>query len=129
MKNYWDDQEEVERRVVSSAFHNLLDSIVDTHTAVKVLAVTVTAEFMAFVMIYVSKDKLQEFLNDSSSNVWIYAGVGAFLIGFLTVIAASRFFPIRLIRGIGAYMIMPIAIIAGLGNVGIFVLLVMFEFR
>jgi hypothetical protein len=129
MNNYWDDQEEVERRVVSSAFNNLLDSIVDMHTAVKVLAVTVTAELMAFVMIYVSKDKLQDFLNDSSSNVWIYSAVGSFLIGFLTVIAASRFFPTRIIRGLGQYMIMPIAIIAGLGNIGLFVLLVMFEFR
>jgi hypothetical protein len=129
MKNYWDDQEKVERRVVSSAFNNLLDSIVDTHTAVKVLAITVTAEIMAFVMIYVSKDKLQDFLNDSSSNVWIYSAVGAFLIGFLTVIAASRFFPDRFIRGFGTYMIMPIALFAGIGNIGIFVLLVMFEFR
>ena len=77
-------------KVIRSAFENVTDSIIDPHSAIKVLTVTVTAELGAFAMIYVSKDKVQEFIADSDDNVWMYGSVAVFLVGFLTAFATYR---------------------------------------
>ena len=129
MKSIWRrDQEDVERAVVSSAFANLTESIIDTHTAVKVLAVTVTAEIMGFVMLYVSKDKVQDFLDDpANGGFWVYASIAVYLIGFLTAFASYRLLTGGLPHLFPKYMLLPIAIIAGIANLGIFFVLVNFQ--
>ena len=50
MKDSWQDQEILERKVAWSAFTAITDSIIDTQSAIKVLAITVTAEIGAFAM-------------------------------------------------------------------------------
>jgi hypothetical protein len=62
MKYSSQDPEELEYRVAKSAFFAVTDSISDTQGAIKVLAITVTAEIGAFAMLYVSKDKVLDFL-------------------------------------------------------------------
>ena len=129
MKLSWQDQEEIEHRVASSAFRTLTNSIIDTHSAIKVLAVTITAEFAAFAMFYVSKDKVQDFLADSSSNAWVYGAIAIFLIGFLTAFAGFRLIASNFPRRLAPYMIWPIAIAAGVVNLALFFLLISFQLR
>ena len=73
-----------------SAFWEITSSIIDTHSAIKVLAVTVTAEVAGFLIFYFAKDKVEEALYDAEINVWMYCGIGAFMVGFLTTFAAFR---------------------------------------
>ena len=129
MKDVWQDSDEVERKVASSAFSSITDSIVDTDSAVKVLAVTVTAEIAAFTMLYVSKDKVQDYLAESGNNVSIYGSFAAFLIGFLTAFAAFRLIFGNFPRNAPGYMIWPISLAAGVGNVALFFLLINFQMR
>jgi len=110
-------------------FRTLTDSIIDTHSAIKVLALTVTAEFVAFAMFYVSKDKVQDFLAESSSNAWAYGSIAIFLIGFLTAFAGFRLVASNFPRRLSAYMIWPIAIAAGVANLALFFLLTSFQPR
>ena len=91
MNNYRnDDEEELTARVVVSAFSNITDSIIDTHTAVKVLAITVTLEFCGLAMLYVAKDKVTEALAESDSEIWIYVSAAVFVVGFLNSFAIYR---------------------------------------
>jgi hypothetical protein len=125
VKLSWQDQDIVERRVASTAFSALTDSIVDTQSAIKVLSVTVTAEIGALVMIYVSKGLVYEFLN-SDDNIWIYAGIGVFLVGFFTAFAVIRLLPRNSPGIFYAYTIWFFSIAAGIANVGLFYLLLYF---
>ena len=129
MSSYWRDEDQVAREVTSSAFSNLTDSILDTHSAVKVLAVTVTAEIVAFAMFYVSKDKVQEFLADSESSVLAYGSVAVFLIGFLTAFAVYRLIERKLPRTVPKITIWLVSIAAGIANLGLFFFLVSVELR
>ena len=128
MKNAWQDQEEVEYRVERSAFFTITDSIRDTQSAIKVLAITVTAELGLFAMIYVSKDEVFKFL-ESDENVWIYASAGVFLVGFLTAFAAFRLLPRRFPRPFFKYTIWIVSAAAGLSNIALFFALVNFRMR
>ena len=53
VKLWWQDQEDVEYQVGRSVFYAFTDSIVDTQSAIKVLAITVTAEIGLFAFVYV----------------------------------------------------------------------------
>ena len=130
MKESWlRDEDHVAREVASSAFTNLTDSIIDTHSAVKVLAVTVTAEVVAFAMFYVSKDKVQDFLADSDSGVWAYGSIAIFLIGFLTAFAIYRLIADKLPSSLPAFSIWLVSIAAGIANLCLFFLLVNFQLK
>jgi hypothetical protein len=122
-------EEDVAVRVAASAFSNITDSIVDTHSAIKVLAITVTAELGAFAMFYVSKDKVVESLAESDLEVWLYGGLVVFVIGFLTAFAAYRLvankWPHRRFR----LYIWPVSICAGILNVLLFFGFVTLELR
>src|ERR1051325_8355104 len=91
----WHDEDEVERKVARTAFFAMADSIVDTQSAIKVLAITVTGEIGLIAFVIVAKNEAYKFL-DSGENVWIYASIGLFLIGFLTPFAAFRLLPRRI---------------------------------
>jgi len=128
MKDSWQDEEVLERRVAQTAFTAITDSIVDTQSAIKVLAITVTAEIGAFLMFYVAKDKVLDFL-ESNENVWIYGSIGVFLVGFLTAFAGLRLIPSRFRRRLLSYTIWLISIIAGLANIALFFVLTTFRMR
>src|SRR5438270_9584636 len=108
MKTSLQDDEDVEWRVETSAFSAAAHSIVDTQSAITVLAITVTAELGAFAMIYVSKNEVYEFLK-SGENIWIYSSVAVFLVGFFTTFAAFRLLPFSLRRGLMSVAIWPIS--------------------
>lgn len=128
MKSSWQDEEDVEYRVGKTAFTAITGSIVDTQSAIKVLAVTVTTEIGAFLMYYVAKDKILDFL-ETQGNFWIYAAIGIFLIGFFTAYAALRLAPVNTRRRLFATTIWLISITAGLANVGLFFVLTTFQTR
>ena len=130
MSDFNDDQERVVGEVTSSAFSNITDSIIDVHSAVKVLAITVTAEIVAFAMYYVSKDKVLEFLADESNgDFWIYASIAVFLIGFLAAFSIYRLISKKW-RHYGAHIfIWFVSFAAGGFNVLLFFFLTAFEMR
>ena len=116
--------------MASSAFANLTDSIIDVHSAVKVLAVTITAEIVAFAMYYVSKDKVLEFLADErNDNFWLYASIAVFLIGFLTAFSIYRLVSNKWRHHGSHIFIWLVSIAAGAFNVLLFFFLTAFEMR
>ncbi|HEV8591070.1 MAG TPA: hypothetical protein VGQ55_03135 [Pyrinomonadaceae bacterium] len=129
MKRSWQDDEDIEYQVASSAFTSVTDSIIDTHSAIKVLAITVTAEIVAFAMFYFSKDKVLDFLAESGNNVWIYGSIGVFLIGFLTVFAAVQLVAGKFPGRVTKYTVWIVSIAAGLANIALFYVLINFQMR
>jgi hypothetical protein len=128
MKNSWRDQEEVEAEVASTAFYAITDSIIDTHSAIKVLAITVTTEIGALAMFYVSKEKVLDFL-EKEEGFWIYGAIGVFLVGFLTAFAAFRLLPSGFRRRFFRYAVWAVSIAAGLANIALFFMLLTFRMR
>jgi hypothetical protein len=125
-----DTQEEVLASVATSAFSNITDSIIDVHTAIKVLAITVTAEIGLFAMFYVSKDKVLEFLADpENDSFWIYGSGAVFVIGFLTAFAVYRLVANKWPHHGPHLLIWLVSIGAGVLNVLLFFALVTFEMR
>lgn len=129
MKKSWQDDEDIRYEVASSAFTSVTDSIIDTHSAIKVLAITVTAEIGVFAMFYVSKDKVLDYLAESGNNVWIYGSIGVFLIGFLTAFAAIRLVASKFPGRLPKYAIWIVSIAAGLANIALFFALISFQLR
>jgi|SRR4051794_13392412 len=109
-----------------SIFSAMTDWINDTQSAITVLSITVTAEIGVFAMFYLAKDKVYEFL-DAGDNVWFYAAIGAFLVGFLTTVAAFQFVPFDLRRRVSDFGILAISIAAGVANIALFVVLLTFR--
>ena len=128
MSLWTQDQEDVEYRVGTSAFFSAAHSIIDVQSAITTLAITVTGELGAFAMIYVSKDEVYKFLA-AGENVWIYASVAVFVMGFMTTLAAFRLMPFRFRRGTMSTAIWPVAVIAGIANIALFYALLTFQFR
>lgn len=77
-------------KVATAAFSDITDSIVDTHAAVTVLAITMTLEICGLGMLYVANDKVMATLNGSEVNVWFYVSAAVFLVGFLNAFAVYR---------------------------------------
>ena len=128
VKLSWQDQDEVEGRVERTAFRAITDSIVDTQSAIKVLAITVTAEIGLIAFVYVNRNEAFKFL-ESDDAVWLYAAVGIFLIGFLTAFAAFRFVPRSLKQIFFAYTVWIASIAAGLANIALFYFLLSIQTR
>lgn len=127
-QNY--DQDRVVGEVARSAFANVTDSIIDVHSAVKVLSITVTAELVAFAMYYVSKDKVLEFLADPENDgVWLYGAIGVFVVGFLTAFAIYRLIANKWHHRGSHIFIWLVSIAAGILNVLLFFALTTFELR
>jgi hypothetical protein len=126
VNNSWQDQEDVERRVERTAFYAITDSIRDTQSAIKVLSITVTAELGALAMIYVNRDEVYNFL-EAGDEVWIYAGAGIFVVGFLTAFAAFRLLPRSFPKPFFGYTIWVVSIAAGALNLGLFEALINFR--
>ena len=114
---------------VTSAFSSVTDSIIDTHTAIKVLAITVSAEIGAFLMLYVAKDKVIEALEDSEGDVWIYASIAIFVVGLLTAFAAYRLIANKWPHYGSGIMIWFVSAAAGLANIGVFFVILTFRLR
>ena len=124
------DQRRLVGRVTSSAFRNVTDSIIDAHSAIKVLAITITAEFGAFAMYYVSKDKVLDFLADErNDSFWIYASIGVYLIGFLTAFSIYRLAANKWPHQSAHIYTWLVSITAGVLNVLLFFALTAFEMR
>lgn len=111
-------------RVAASAFYDVTDSIIDTHTAAKVLAITAAAEIGGIAMMLISKDLVRSSLNDAGTDVWIYAGIAVFVIGFLTVFAIYKLAAKRWPHQSAALMIWVASVVAGVLNIGVFYALV-----
>jgi hypothetical protein len=128
VKLWWQDQEDVEYQVGRSAFYAFTDSIVDTQSAIKVLAITVTAEIGLLAFIYVNRAEAFKFLDDGEYN-WFYAAIGAFLIGFLTAFAVFRFVPRNFKQIFFAYTVWIVSIVCGVANIALFYLLLSFRMQ
>ena len=126
--DHGDSEEEVVANVATSAFSNITDSIIDTHSAVKVLSITVTAELGLFAMFYVSKDKAADFIAESE-NVWIYASIAVFLIGFLTAFATYRLIANKWHHRNSGLYIWLVSVAAGIGNFLLFLAILTLELR
>lgn len=123
------DHHDVVGSVATSAFSEITDSIRDPHSAIKVLAITVTTEIGAFVMFYFAKDKVIEYLSESEVDIWIYGGIAVFLIGFLTAFAAYRLIAIKWPHISARLMIWLVSTAAGLLNLGLFFALITFQMK
>ena len=88
-----DDQDRVERKVYQAAYDTWTSAILEsTQSAILTLVVTVTANLGALAMVYVSRDKLLDFI-DKQGDFWIYACLILFAIGFFGAFAAIRLMP------------------------------------
>lgn len=130
MNNYRDDsEEELATRVAVSAFSNITDSIIDTHSAVKVLAITVTLEICGLAMLYVAKDKVTNALAESDGEIWIYVSAAVFVVGFLSSFAIYRLVAKKWPHTGSRLMIWLVSVGVGLLNVLLFFALITFEMR
>ena len=128
-----DNDDRSHNRIVSEvaayAFSNITDSIIDTHSAIKVLAITVTAELGGFAMFYVAKDKVEESLADDETGVWIYAAIAIFLVGFLTAFAGYRLIANKWRHRYSGILIWIVSIAAGAANIVLFLAFLMLSFH
>jgi hypothetical protein len=90
------------------------------------LVVTVTADLGALAMIYVSKDKVIDFI-DKQGDFWIYACFILFAIGFFGAFAAIRLAPKFIKQFFFSLTIYLISIGVGLANVALFYSLLAFQ--
>ena len=124
-----DTQEEVVANVATAAFSDVTDSIIDTHSAVKVLAITVSAEIGLLAMFYVSKDKAADFIAEHEPAIWIYGAIAVFVIGFLTAFAVYRLISNRWHHRNSGLYIWFASIAAGVVNVLLFFGILPLEIR
>lgn len=80
-------QNRVIRRVAEAALSDATSGIMDTHSAVKTLAITVTLEAVAIAMFIIANEKVAELINSSPADFWFYGGAVFFLTGFFTAFA------------------------------------------
>ena len=128
-KDHGDTQDRVARNVVDVALSNITDSIIDTHSAVKVLAITVTAEIGLLAMLYVSKDKAADFLAENEPDILSYGAIAVFMIGFLTAFALYRMISNRWHHRNSGIYIWLASIAAGTANVLLFFGILTLEIR
>jgi hypothetical protein len=122
-------QKQLESKIAQTAFSAMTDSIIrDTQRAIAALAITVSAELGALAMIYVSKDKLLDFI-DKQGDFWIYASFAAFLIGFFATFAAIRLMPQVIKQLFFSLTVWVISIGVGLANVALFYWLLTFQIQ
>ena len=111
-------------RVAAAALSDATGSIIDTHSVIKALAITVTAEVVALAMLVIAQDKVVEFIQEEGSGVLIYGAIAFFFFGFFIGFSVYRLFANKWPhRGMHA-LIWLVSLVAGLFN--IVVALVMF---
>ena len=130
MTDYNDRQNaKVVGEVITTAFSSITDSVIDVHSAVKVLAITVTAELGVLTMVLFAREKLSESLADQGDNFWIYGSVAVFVNGFLIAFALHRLI-IQRWPYAGAYLaIWVVSAFAGVANFFLFFVLLTNQFR
>lgn len=110
-------------RVVASSFSNITDSIIDTHSALKVAAITLTAEFGVLAMFVIAREKLVESLSEMGDDFWAYGSVAVFANGFLIAFAMYRLFAERWRYAWAHIVIWIISVAAGVFNLFLFFVL------
>jgi hypothetical protein len=125
----FDDPQRIERKVYQAAYDTWTDAILEsTQSAILTLVVTVTADLGALAMIYVSKDKVLDFI-DKQGDFWIYACLILFAIGFFGAFAAIRLLPKFIKQLFFSFTVWLISIGVGLANVALFYSLLAFHIR
>ena len=125
----YQDEDRMVREVAQTAFYDVTDSIIDAHTAVKVLALTFAAEAGGIAMTIIAKDKVKAALADSEGDAWIYAGAAVFLVGFLFVFAIYKLAARKWPHPGAAVFLWLVPIAAGALNVLLFFALLTLERR
>jgi hypothetical protein len=93
---YVGSDEDLESDLTTSAFSEITDSVRDPLTAIRVLAITIPAE-IAFTAVFIfAREKVLDFLSDG--EVFGYAALVTFALGFLTVYTVYRLAQQRLDR-------------------------------
>lgn len=91
MSGHYDrEQNRVIGQVASAAFSDATGSIIDTHSAVKVLAIAITAEIVALAMLQVAREKIFEFIQEEGADVLFYGSAFFFFNGFFIAFAIYR---------------------------------------
>jgi hypothetical protein len=123
------DQDRVECKVYQAAYDTWTNAILEsTQSAMLTLVVTVTADLGALAMIYVSKNKVLEFIAEQG-DFWIYACLILFAIGFFGAFAAIRLLPRSIKQFFFSATIWLISIGVGLANVALFYSLLVFNLQ
>src|SRR6478672_95011 len=115
-----EDQDDVASEVASSAFRNVTDSIVDTHTAVVVLSIAGAAEIGGLVMLRMARYEVQRALERSDLDVWLYSAAGVFVVGFLISYAFYKMAARKWPHPTAYIMCWLVSIMAGVGNIVLF---------
>ena len=91
--------------MASAAFSDATSSIIDTHSAVKVLAITLTLQVVAIAMFVIAEEKVAELIENSGDDFWLYGGAVFFFNGFFIAFAVYRLIANRWPhRGMGIYI-------------------------
>ena len=106
--------------LTTAAFSDATTSFIDTHSAVKVLAITVTAEIVAFAMFIIANEKVAELVDEYGVDYWFYGSTFFFFNGFFVAFAVYRLiankWPHRGVR----VLIWLVSIVAGALNIAVF---------
>ena len=129
MSDYDDDPRKVAGQVAVSAFSNVTDYIVDTHTAVTVLSITLTLEVCGIVMFIMARDKVVDGLDQSDGDVWLYVAAGMFVVGFLNSFTIYRLAAKKWPHPGSRAMNWAVSIVAGIVNIGLFYALLTVRMR
>src|SRR4051794_30784280 len=82
------NQRRLEGRVAQSVFANIIDSIVDVHSAVVVLAIAGALEVGALAMLIFARDQIVSSFSALNSTTYTWAYPVAVINGFLLSLAA-----------------------------------------
>ena len=116
----FNDPQRIERKVYQAAYDTWTSAILEsTQSAILTLVVTVTADLGALAIIYVSNDKVLDFI-DKNGDFWIYACLILFAIRFLGAFAAIRLMPRVINQLFFSVTIWLISVGVGLANVALF---------
>jgi hypothetical protein len=84
------NQRQLERQVAQSVFLNIIDSIIDTHSAVVVLAIAGALEIGVLAMLIFARDQVVSSFSAPNSTTYMWAYPIAVVNGFLLSLAVAR---------------------------------------
>ena len=116
-------------RLTTAMFSDATGSIIDTHSAVKVLAIAITAEIVAAAMIVIAKDKVVELIQENGVNVLFYGAAFFFFNGFFIAFAIYRLLANKWPHRGGRILIWLVSVIAGAINILLGFVILAFEPR
>jgi hypothetical protein len=85
-----DDEQQLAVTVAVSAFSNILDSIVDTHSAVVVIAITTALEVGGLAMLIFARDQIVNVFAAPNSTTYMWAYPVAVINAFLLSLGVAR---------------------------------------